>query len=37
MLADSMIPVAFKEGGFIKGIALLAGFQVAAILTKLQG
>jgi zinc transporter, ZIP family len=37
MLADSMIPVAFKEGGIIKGIALLAGFQVAAILTKLQG
>ena len=37
MLADSMIPVAFKEGGIIKRFALLAGFQVAAILTKLQG
>jgi hypothetical protein len=31
-----MIPEAFKEGGILKGIALLAGFQVAAILTKLQ-
>jgi ZIP family zinc transporter len=37
MLADSMIPEAFKEGGIMKGIALLSGFQIAAILTKLQG
>lgn len=33
MLADSMIPEAFKQGGIIKGLALLAGFQIAAILT----
>ncbi len=37
MLAQSMIPEAFKQGGFWKGIALLAGFQIAVILTKLQG
>jgi zinc transporter, ZIP family len=34
MLADSMIPEAFKEGGILKGIALLAGFQIAAVLTR---
>jgi ZIP family zinc transporter len=37
MLAQSMIPEAFKQDGFWKGIALLAGFQIAVILTKLQG
>ena len=37
MLAHSMIPEAFKHGGFWKGIALLAGFQIAVILTSLQG
>ncbi len=31
-----MIPEAFKHGGFWKGIALLAGFQIAVILTSLQ-
>jgi hypothetical protein len=33
MLADSIIPEAFKQGGIMKGLALLAGFQIAAILT----
>lgn len=32
-----MIPEAFKQGGLIKGIALLAGFQIAVVLTALQG
>lgn len=37
MLANSMIPEAFKEGGILKGIAILTGFTVAAILVKAQG
>src|SRR6478672_4884769 len=37
MLGESMIPEAFKKEGFEKGIALLAGFLVAVILTKAQG
>lgn len=37
MLAEHMIPEAFKQGGLIKGIALLAGFQIAVVLTALQG
>jgi zinc transporter, ZIP family len=37
MLAESMIPEAFKGGGIAKGLALLGGFLVAAILTKVQG
>ena len=28
MLAESMIPEAFKRGGFTKGLALLAGFLI---------
>jgi zinc transporter, ZIP family len=37
MLAEHMIPEAFKQGGLIKGIALLAGFQIAVVLSALQG
>jgi hypothetical protein len=32
-----MIPEAFKKEGIGKGIALLAGFLIATILTKPQG
>jgi hypothetical protein len=32
-----MIPEAFKKEGLGKGVALLAGFLIAAILTKAQG
>jgi hypothetical protein len=32
-----MIPEAFKKEGFGKGLALLAGFLIALILTKAQG
>jgi hypothetical protein len=34
MLDESMIPEAFKKEGFAKGLALLAGFLIAVILTK---
>jgi zinc transporter, ZIP family len=37
MLAESMIPEAFSQGGIIKGLALIAGFLVAVVLTKIQG
>jgi zinc transporter, ZIP family len=37
MLAESMIPEAFKGGGISKGLALLAGFLIAVILTRVQG
>ncbi|HEY7081199.1 MAG TPA: ZIP family metal transporter [Nitrososphaeraceae archaeon] len=37
MLGESMIPEAFKKEGFGKGLALLAGFLIAVILTKAQG
>jgi zinc transporter, ZIP family len=37
MLGESMIPEAFKKEGFGKGMALLAGFLIATILTKMQG
>ena len=37
MLAEFMIPEAFKGGGITKGLALLAGFLIAAILTRVQG
>jgi ZIP family zinc transporter len=37
MLGESMIPEAFRKEGFGKGLALLAGFLVALILTKAQG
>lgn len=37
MLGESMIPEAFKKEGFGKGLALLAGFLIATILTKAQG
>jgi ZIP family zinc transporter len=36
MLGDSMIPEAFKKEGFGKGLALLAGFLIALILTIAQ-
>lgn len=37
MLGESMIPEAFKKESFGKGLALLTGFVVALILTKVQG
>jgi zinc transporter, ZIP family len=37
MLGESMIPEAFKKEGIGKGMALLAGFLIATILTKAQG
>jgi zinc transporter, ZIP family len=37
MLGESMIPEAFKKEGFGKGLALLAGFLLALILTIAQG
>ena len=37
MLGESMIPEAFKTQSFGKGLALLAGFVIAVILTKVQG
>jgi len=37
MLGESMIPEAFKRESFGKGLALLAGFLIAVILTKAQG
>lgn len=37
MLGESMIPEAFRKEGFVKGLALLAGFLIALILTKAQG
>ncbi len=37
MLGESMIPEAFKKEGFGKGLALLAGFLIALILTIVQG
>jgi zinc transporter, ZIP family len=37
MLGESMIPEAFKKEGIGKGVALLAGFLIATILTKIQG
>ena len=37
MLGESMIPEAFKKEGFGKGLALLAGFLIALILTVVQG
>jgi ZIP family zinc transporter len=37
MLGESMIPEAFKKEGFGKGLALLAGFLIALILTLAQG
>jgi zinc transporter ZupT len=37
MLGKSMIPEAFKKEGIGKGIALLADFLIATILTKPQG
>ena len=37
MLGESMIPEAFKKEGFGKGLALLAGFLIALILTIAQG
>lgn len=37
MLGESMIPEAFKRESFGKGVALLAGFLIAVILTKVQG
>jgi zinc transporter, ZIP family len=37
MLGESMIPEAFKKEGFGKGMALLAGFLIATILTIMQG
>lgn len=37
MLGESMIPEAFKREGFGKGLALLAGFLIALVLTIVQG
>jgi len=37
MLGETMIPEAFKKEGFGKGLALLAGFLIALILTIAQG
>ncbi|MGV8106547.1 MAG: ZIP family metal transporter [Nitrososphaerota archaeon] len=37
MLGESMIPEAFRRESFGKGVALLAGFLIAALLTKAQG
>ena len=37
MLGESIISEAFKKGRFAKGLALLAGFLIAVILTKAQG
>jgi zinc transporter ZupT len=37
MLGEFIIPESFRKEGFGKGIALLAGFLVALILTKAQG
>lgn len=37
MLAESMIPEAFEEGGMKIGIATMAGFAIAFILGKLNG
>ena len=37
MLGESMIPEAFKTQSYGKGLALLAGFVIAVILTKVQG
>lgn len=37
MLGETMIPEAFKRESFGKGVALLAGFVIAVLLTKAQG
>jgi len=37
MLGESMIPEAFRRESFGKGVALLAGFVIAVLLTKAQG
>jgi zinc transporter ZupT len=37
MLRESIIPEAFSKESFGNGLALLAGFEVALILTKVQG
>ena len=37
MLGETMIPEAFKRESFGKGVALLAGFVIAVLLTKEQG
>ena len=37
MLGESMIPEVFKTQSFGKGLALLAGFVIAVILTRAQG
>ena len=37
MLAESMIPEAYEEGGVKIGIATMVGFAVAFILGKMEG
>lgn len=37
MLGETMIPEAFKRESFGKGVALLGGFVIAVLLTKVQG
>jgi len=37
MLGETMIPEAFRKESFGKGVALLAGFVIAVLLSKAQG
>jgi zinc transporter, ZIP family len=37
MLAESMIPEAYEEGGMKIGIATMVGFAVAFVLGKMEG
>jgi len=37
MLADSMMPEAYEEGGFLIGFLTILGFLTAFILLKLSG